>query len=153
VLWFAHWRDSPLLRAAERASSAVVSVDRRSFPFASHKVVAIGHGIDVGSFECAPRHAAGPLRVLALGRYSPSKGLDVAVRAVAGTDARLVVHGPVLNADEERHRAELERLVGELGAGDRIRLEDAVPRAAVPALFADSDVLVDNMRAGAPDKV
>ena len=33
VLWFAHWRDSTLLRTAERLSSAIVSVDRRSFPF------------------------------------------------------------------------------------------------------------------------
>src|SRR5262249_19079113 len=56
-------------------------------------------------------------------------------------------------ACEQSHRAELARLVDELGAGDRIRLGDAVPRASVPGLFADADVLVNNMRAGAPDKV
>jgi glycosyltransferase involved in cell wall biosynthesis len=32
-------------------------------------------------------------------------------------------------------------------------LGDAVPRARVPELFASSDVLVNNMEAGAPDKV
>ncbi|MDX6508516.1 MAG: hypothetical protein QOG81_268 [Gaiellaceae bacterium] len=32
-------------------------------------------------------------------------------------------------------------------------LGDAVPRRDLPALFARSDVLVNNMRAGAPDKV
>jgi glycosyltransferase involved in cell wall biosynthesis len=46
---------------------------------------------------------------------------------------------------ERRHRLELERFGVELG--------DAVPRAEVPALFARADVLVNNMRAGAPDKV
>jgi glycosyltransferase involved in cell wall biosynthesis len=153
VLWFAHWHDSALLRAAERVSTAVVSVDRRSFPFASRKLAAIGHGIDVSRFACASRPAGATLTVLALGRCSPSKGLDVVIRAVAKTDARLVVRGPALTADERRHRAELERLVAELGVGDRIDLGDAVPRAAVPELFAGADVLVSNMRAGAPDKV
>jgi glycosyltransferase involved in cell wall biosynthesis len=153
VLWFAHWHDSAMLHAAERVSSAVVSVDRRSFPFASRKLAAIGHGIDVSRFACGPRPAGATLNVLALGRYSPSKGLDVVVRAVAKTDARLAVHGPTLTSDERRHRAELERLVVELDAGDRISLGDAVPRASVPELFADAHVLVSNMRAGAPDKV
>src|SRR5438445_765477 len=35
VLWFTHWRASGLLRLAERASSAVASVDDRSFPLPS----------------------------------------------------------------------------------------------------------------------
>ena len=34
LLWFTHWRASRLLRAAERVSTAVISVDRRSFPLA-----------------------------------------------------------------------------------------------------------------------
>jgi glycosyltransferase involved in cell wall biosynthesis len=32
-------------------------------------------------------------------------------------------------------------------------LADAVPRADLPSLFASHDALVNNMRAGAPDKV
>ena len=35
----------------------------------------------------------------------------------------------------------------------RVKLGHAVLRAEVPALFARADVLVNNMRAGAPDKV
>ena len=54
LLWFTHWRASRLLRAAERVSTAVVSVDRRSFPLESDKVEAIGHGIDLSEFSCAP---------------------------------------------------------------------------------------------------
>jgi hypothetical protein len=37
--------------------------------------------------------------------------------------------------------------------GDRIRLGDAVARAEIPGLFATHDALVNNMRAGAVDKV
>jgi glycosyltransferase involved in cell wall biosynthesis len=54
---------------------------------------------------------------------------------------------------ERAHRTELQRLVAELGLTARVRLEDAVPHAEVPRLFAGADALVNNMRAGAPDKV
>ena len=153
VLWFAHWRASPILRAAERVSTAVVSVDRRSFPLSSKKLLAIGHGIELSRFACSDRSGDGPLHLLALGRYSPAKGLDVALRALPETDASLTVHGPALTEEERAHRTELGRLVAELGLVDRVRLEDAVPHADVPRLLAEADALVDNMRAGAPDKV
>src|SRR5437899_9012779 len=52
LLWFTHWRASRLLQLAERVSSAVTSVDERSFPLPSRKVRAIGHGIDLAEFPC-----------------------------------------------------------------------------------------------------
>ncbi len=156
LLWFTHWHASRLLRAAERVSTTVVSVDRRSFPLESDKVQAIGHGIDLSEFSCsAADETRDGLRLLALGRYSPAKGLDTVLRALAavGDDVRLDVHGPALSAQEREHRAELERLVAELPLDGRVRLEEAVPRAEIPALLAEHDALVNNMRAGAPDKV
>ncbi len=155
VLWFTHWRASGLLKAAERASTAVTSVDYRSFPLPSKKLRPIGHGIDLEEFPCtSPRDGPGT-RLLALGRYSTAKGLDVTVAAVslAGDDVELRVHGPALSDEERAHRAELEQLVRELGLEERVTIGDPVPRAEIPALFAEHDALVNNMRAGAPDKV
>ena len=125
LLWFTHWRASRLLQAAERVSTAVISVDRRSFPLESDKVRAIGHGIDLSEFSCAPsRSDDDGLRLLALGRYSPAKGLDVVLRAIAAVDdgVRLDVHGPALSAEEQAHRAELERLAHELPLDGRVDL-------------------------------
>jgi glycosyltransferase involved in cell wall biosynthesis len=155
LLWFTHWKASRLLRAAERVSTAVVSVDRRSFPLSSTKVHAIGHGIDLDELPCGgERVSADSFRLLALGRYSVAKGLDVVIRAVASVeDVRLDVHGPTLSEAERVTRSELTRLVEELGARDRIALGDAVNRSEIPELFAAHDALVNNMRAGAPDKV
>ena len=153
VLWFAHWRASTTLRLAERASTAVVSVDRRSFPLSSRKLQAIGHGIELSRFACGERRHDGSLRLLSLGRYSPAKGLEVVLRALAETDASLTVHGPALTEAERAHRGELERLGVELAVADRVRLEEAVPHAEVPRLLVEADALVNNMRAGAPDKV
>jgi glycosyltransferase involved in cell wall biosynthesis len=155
VLWFTHWRASRLLAAAERASTAVTSVDARSFPLPSKKVRAIGHGIDLTEFPCVTSEPDSRLRLLALGRTSPAKGLDAVLRAVAaaGDGVSLDVYGPSLSDEELAHRAALTELVGELGLGGRVSLGDAVPRADVPRLLAAHDALVNNMRAGAPDKV
>jgi glycosyltransferase involved in cell wall biosynthesis len=155
VLWFTHWKASRLLEAAEKASTAVTSVDTRSFPLRSKKVRGIGHGIDLSEFPCSPMREGDGLRLLALGRYSSAKGLDVVLAALASSDpgVELRVYGPALSDEERAHRRELEDVVRELGLSDRVALGDAVPRAQIPELLAESDALVNNMRAGAPDKV
>jgi glycosyltransferase involved in cell wall biosynthesis len=146
LLWYTHWKASAQLRAAERLATAIVSVDSRSFPLESAKVRAIGHGIDVSEFGCADRSEHDRVRALVLGRYSPAKGIETILRAAREVDGvELELHGAALSELEHRHRDELARLGVPLG--------DAVPRAEVPALFARSDVLVNNMEAGAPDKV
>ncbi len=63
------------------------------------------------------------------------------------------MHGPALSDEERIHRDELEQLSAELDLDGRVLLGEAVPRAELPALFATHDALVNNMRAGAPDKV
>jgi glycosyltransferase involved in cell wall biosynthesis len=146
VLWYTHWKSHLTLRAAERAATAVVSVDRRSFPLDSPKVRPIGHGIDVGEFVCSGHDAGATVRAVVLGRYSPAKGLETVFEGVARVDGvELEVHGVALSDLERAHRRDLERFGVELG--------DPIPRAHLPALFARGDVLINNMEAGAPDKV
>jgi len=147
LLWYTHWKASRQLRVAARLATAIVSVDRRSFPLESAKVRPIGHGIDVNEFPCVERRNHDVVHALVLGRYSPAKGLTRILSAVSETDGvEVEVRGAALNSFEQRHRDQ------DL-AGFGIPLGEAVPRAEVPALFARSDVLINNMEAGAPDKV
>lgn len=149
ALWFSHRRVSRRLRAAVAVSKAVVSVDRDSFPLATPKLVPIGHGIDLDEFPCAPRPDRPGLRVLSLGRTSPSKGIDRIARGVElarerGVEVELDHYGPSLTGEERRHRAELEAL--------GVRLHGALPRSEVPRLLAHADCLVNDTVAGAVDK-
>jgi glycosyltransferase involved in cell wall biosynthesis len=145
LLWFTHWKRSRTLVLAERVATAVLTVDPRSFPLASPKVVAIGHGIDLEGFPCTHRVPGDRLRVIALGRTSPAKGYETIVRAAELAGADLEVRGPSFTDEEQRERARLEAL----GA----RVEPPVAYADVPALLFGKDVLVNNMREGALDKV
>jgi glycosyltransferase involved in cell wall biosynthesis len=144
VLWYTHWKAHAVVRAAEKLCTAVVSVDERSFPLRSKKVHAIGHGIEVGEFACTDAPEP-PLRALVLGRYSPAKGLETILEAARRAGVHVEAHG----SDEtfEAYRSELQERFPEA------QLDGAVPRAQVPELFSRHHVLVNNMRAGAPDKV
>jgi glycosyltransferase involved in cell wall biosynthesis len=154
LLWFTHWRRSGLLSAAERMSTKVLTVDERTFPLRSKKVVAIGHGIDVSGFACRERPERDPLTLLALGRTSPAKGLVTILQALARVeDVKLLVHGPSLTDEERMHRMALERLVIDLALLDRVEIRGPVPRHAVTGLYGEVDGLVNDMRPGATDKV
>jgi glycosyltransferase involved in cell wall biosynthesis len=142
VLWYTHWKAHAVVRAAEKVCTAVASVDTRSFPFPSSKVHALGHGIDVDEFACTDEPPP-PIRALVLGRYSPAKGLETILRGAALAGVHVEAHG----SDEtfEEYKRTLDPQGAELGG--------PVPRTEVPGLFARSHVLINNMRAGAPDKV
>lgn len=145
LLWFTHWRASRLLRLAERCATTVLTVDRVSFPLVSRKLVPIGHGIDVDALPCVESRADGTLALLALGRTSPAKGLDAIVEAAARVDGvALEIRGPSLTDEERAYR-------GTLAA--RVRVSDPVPRREIAGVYAQADVLVNNMREGALDKV
>jgi glycosyltransferase involved in cell wall biosynthesis len=142
LLWFTHPQDSRLLRAAVRASKAVLTVDERSFPFPSPKVRAIGHGIDVQRFACVDAADRTPLRALSLGRFSRIKRYDLIDRAVArvtGVDVDFV--GPVLSDADREYRATL----GTTRA--------AVEWSKVPSLLAEYDLFISATEAGSADKV
>ena len=89
LLWFTHWRRSRLLSTATRLSTKVLSVDERTFPLKTGKLVAIGHGIDVSDLPCVRRPERDPLTLLALGRTSPAKGLETIMRVSAAKRSRV----------------------------------------------------------------
>lgn len=145
LLWFTHWRVSRLLHLAERCATTVLSVDRVSFPIRSRKLVPIGHGIDLDALPCVADRADGPLTLLALGRTSPAKGLDAIVDAAARVDGvALEIRGPSLTDEERAYRETLAA---------HARVLDPVPRSEIAGVYAQADVLVNNMREGALDKV
>lgn len=165
LLWYTHWTIDRTLALATRLADAGLSVDPRSYPLDSPKVRGIGHGIDIREF--APRAAAPdsdgrPLRLLALGRTSPSKGFLTLLRALelaagAGLDATLELRGPTTTEEERRHRAELEEAIARPALAGRVRLEAPVPRGRVPELLRSFDAVVNPTKGqthgGALDKV
>ena len=159
ILWYTHWHRTRALSLASRLVDVIASVDRRSVPLEHAAVAAIGHGIDVGEFACAgERPASGRLDALVLGRYSAAKGIEEIARGVAlaragGTDVWVRCHGATGSAEEGAHLDRLRQLTVELRLEDVFKLGGPVPRSDVPGLIASADLVINNMRAGAVDKV
>jgi glycosyltransferase involved in cell wall biosynthesis len=164
VIWYTHWTIDRTLKVATRLCDAALSVDVRSYPLESSKVVGIGHGIDTVEFSPAAkaRNGAGPLHLGALGRTSPSKGFVTLLRAFelaveGGMNATLVIRGPTTTDEERRHRAELEEMIRQPAFAGRASLEEPVPRGRVPELLRGFDLVVNPTKGqthgGALDKV
>jgi glycosyltransferase involved in cell wall biosynthesis len=151
LLWYAQQTTNTLLERTERVVDSIFTVSAQSFPFSSPKVRAIGHGVDVAAYACtAP---PGGLRLLGLGRCSPVKRWEIALRALVEVeDAELVLYGPEARAGDAEHRRELERLADELRVGDRVRFGGGLPHGHVPQALAACDALVNATRGGAADK-
>jgi glycosyltransferase involved in cell wall biosynthesis len=154
LLWFTQQGSGPLLDAAVRVVDTVLTVDKRSVPLASPKVHAIGHGIDVAAIPCVPERTPPLRRLLGLGRYSPVKGWETALRALPDLPGTtLTLHGPQLTSADREHRPALERLAAELGVVERVSFGDAVSYAQVPQLFGLADAVVNPTHGNAADKV
>jgi glycosyltransferase involved in cell wall biosynthesis len=150
VLWFTHWRARPKLALAARLATRIVTVDAASFPLPSRKVRPIGHAVDVDRFGCAEPSGNGRLRVVALGRFSPSKRYEklfhgVELARARGLDVALDVYGPTLTREEREYRAQLR-------PPDGVELHEAVGGSAVPELLRSYDALASATLAGSADK-
>ena len=133
---------------AERLSTAVLTVDRRSFPLAlARRSCAIGHGIDTRALPLR-RARARPsgCACVALGRTSPAKGLETIARAAALAGVELELRGPSLDRRGAR-RARAARGARRRASSEPVR----TPRSR--SCSPRKDVLVNNMREGALDKV
>jgi glycosyltransferase involved in cell wall biosynthesis len=96
------------------------------------RVTVAPNAVDAAIFGAAPRtRAAGPVRLLAVGRLAPEKGFDTLLRAADG----LLVELQIAGAGPEEAR--LRQL-----AGPNVEFLGQVERDALPSLYADADVVV-----------
>jgi glycosyltransferase involved in cell wall biosynthesis len=112
----------------------------------AEKVVLSRQGIDLelerALARCAAGPQTGPLRIGYLGRWHPTKGVEVLIRAVRALPAdlpvRLTIRGLPLGPDEAAYEARQRRLA----AGDpRIEILPPLARAEAPAVLKALDVL------------
>jgi glycosyltransferase involved in cell wall biosynthesis len=159
LLWFAHPADSRALALADRLVDASITSLPGSYPRPSRATHVIGQAIDTARFEdvrSIGRTNEG-IRLMAIGRTSPSKNLDVVIHSTALLRERRVpftlsIVGGATSAQESAERARLTRLVEALGVADVVSFESPVPFSAMPALLQNADVVVNATRAGSGDK-
>ncbi|MEU5288356.1 glycosyltransferase [Streptomyces sp. NPDC020755] len=127
--------------ADEVAELIAMGVDR-------DRVSVVPCGVDPRHFAPvadAPRAAAGPRRLLAVGRLVRRKGFDRAIAALAAVpDAELLIAGgpeaDLLFAEPEAER--LRKVAEEHGVADRVTLLGAVAHDRMPRLMSGADLVL-----------
>jgi glycosyltransferase involved in cell wall biosynthesis len=129
-----------------RAAALLVANDRtrRALPraAATRVVDLVENGVDLGTFNAAPRsdHARARVRFTFLGRLVDWKRVDLLLEAVArasktcALELQVIGDGPV--------RPALERQARDLGIAGLVTFHGKVPQTRCPELLADSDGMV-----------
>jgi glycosyltransferase involved in cell wall biosynthesis len=138
-LWYTHRAVDSWLRMGTAVSSLVFSAAKESFRLPTPKLRVVGHGIPLEHF-----HQMGPgdverTEILAVGRISPVKKLDVLIRAMSllpKGDLRLRIVGDEAVALDRAYRADLDKLIEELGMTDRVVFDGSVPYTKIPSCYA-----------------
>jgi glycosyltransferase involved in cell wall biosynthesis len=155
TLWYTHRQDHRVLRLAARVSHRVVTAAPDSFPFPSHRLRAIGHGIDTAFF--APDAASAPddpPLIVQVARLMPIKHQAALIRALAQLPipARALFIGGVPPEQDARYRDSLLALAHELGVSDRVTFAGDQPREAVRAAYQRASAAVNLSPVGLFDK-
>lgn len=145
------WKAQPHVSArmgfyARRCDDLIFTATPRSFPaeVKPGKVLAVGHGIDTELFHPAVGPGEPRRDLVAIGRVSPIKRLDVVIRSLAacrqrsGVAPTLDIVGP---SGDLRH--DLEGLAQELAVDGSVRFLGSVEHDAVPALLGRYRAMVN----------
>ncbi|MCR6629431.1 MAG: glycosyltransferase family 4 protein [Magnetospirillum sp.] len=159
VLWYAHGTVSRVARWCIPLVRTVVTSSSSGFPVATPKRQVIGQGIDTEVFRPDPGDDGGreAFTVLAVGRLSPVKRLDLTLRAVALVRPHVaalrvvIVGGPASDKDEAEVRR-LHALAEQLGLADAVEFRGKMPFPQVRATYALADVYVNTSETGSMDK-
>ncbi len=135
--------EAACLRSADLVlapSSAAVQALRRAD--APDRVMLSPPGVDVDRFDWDEVSPTGPPKILYAGSLDPSRGVRVAVRAMAAVvneiDARLLLVGPMAPSFEPA----LRETIRELGLESKVELVPPVDHDQVPALIASATICI-----------
>jgi len=155
-LWYAHRQNSLRLRLAARLADVIGTIGPGSFPFATPKLRAMGHGIPTERFKPRPE-ARMPGRLVAVGRITPIKRLELLIEALAvmrkkGIPATLDLWGEPIMEEDRTYKRGLERLIAERGLGDAVVFRGAASYERMPEIDATAAVALNAAPTGALDK-
>jgi len=155
-LWYVHKSVNWRLRVAIFFSNIVFTATPESFRLKTRKVLVTGHGIDLGRSVPPRIMEPGVVRLITVGRISPSKHVEVLVDAYGLLKEKLsttlkIIGGPVGQhgvSYEKQLRIQLEHL----GEDPKKILLGALPHEQLPQVRAQADYFIHASETGSADK-
>ena len=156
TLWYTHPHTALTLRAAIRTVDRVITADSSSCRVRTSKLLVTGHGIDTDRFVPAPCHRF-RFRVVAVGRVTPIKRLELLVDAAAHLQSRLAqplevrLIGPT-DIPDANYEAALRRRAFEMGIAPQVNFVGPLGTEELIAEYQAADAVVSLTGRGSFDK-
>jgi glycosyltransferase involved in cell wall biosynthesis len=158
LLWYAHGSVPWKLHLSARAATRIVTSTPEGFRIETPKKRVIGQAIDTALFNIAADRAPA-LELVTVGRVSRRKRVHLIIEAMAEVirrrgfeQARLIVAGPELTADDAAYPRELDARIAELGLSRHVRLPGSMTQAETAALYTSAALHVNVSETGSMDK-
>lgn len=156
VLWFAHYKPYWQLSVAEKLVNSIVTSVPQACAITSHKVHAIGQGIDLEQFGAPHAEATSEARILFLGRIAPIKKLELLFESLGllkkqSESFSFSVVGAPGDMDAE-YAQKIYALPEKLGLEDKIFFKGKVSNSETPELYRTHDIFVNLTPTGSFDK-
>lgn len=159
ALWYAHGAVPWDLRIAEGLTNVIIASTPSGFRLKTKKLHLIGQGINTDLFLPLKRSVkvGQPIKLLIVGRVSPSKDLATLVYAVKllvdkNYKVTLDVVGGAGTPQQEGYFKDIRSLSHELGLESIVTFHGARPHNETVAFFNDADIFVSTAINGSFDK-
>jgi len=166
ILWYTHGHISLTLRIAGKLVNKILTATKESCRLESSKIKVIGHGITIKKFssiEDKDRAAKAPRKtkkVLAVGRFSPSKDYETLINAVrylvieSGMhDMHLILIGNMLDDKDRAYYSMIRSKITEYQLNEWITVQGAVSYQDIQHYYHEADIVISTSRTGSLDKV
>ncbi|MGJ3238141.1 MAG: glycosyltransferase family 4 protein [Anaerolineae bacterium] len=152
ITWYTHRQLNRMVQSAERVSFRVVSAVPSSFPIASPKLRAIGHGIDTAFFTPDERQPSQPPRIVQVARLTAIKHQHVLLNAVRDLDCEVVLIGDIPDGYDDAYKRQLYQQVESLQLTDRVIFAGAQTPEQVRDWYQSATLAVNLSPPGLFDK-
>lgn len=159
LFWYTHKAVNLRLRLAEKLVDKIFTASKESFRLPSRKVEVVGHGIPVDFFSEGGVHPPDDaVRMLSVGRVTPSKDLETVLKAVDIVQKKRpvvcsIVGSPVTESDKA-YAASLSEYAARLRFHDTdsIGFRNARAYEEMPGVYRRYQILIHTSRTGSMDK-
>jgi len=159
-LWYTHKSVDLKLRIATLFANVIFTASKESFRLSSKKVRVTGHGIDTGRFACPPRAkraSADPLRIITIGRISPTKHLSEMLGVLEtlygrGIPFMFTIVGIAATEKDRVYERSIRARAATLPFADTITFAGPKDQTEVARLLCVSDVFLNLSTTGSLDK-
>lgn len=153
VSWYTHRQVDFKMKLMEKLADVVLSASKESFRLPSKKLIVTGHGIDTELFKPGQKQQNDKLKIISVGRISPTKDYESMIKAVWHIgDVELSIIGDAGLKMHQSYFVSLQQMVEKMNLSSKIKFLGSKPNSDIPQLLQQSDLFINFSGTGSLDK-